>query len=176
MSMETTETPNTMCYHPRRDFAGMEKRRMKAAALFAQGLSQSEVARRTGVSRQATKNWFDRWKRGGQPALQAAGRAGRKPRLTPKQRQRIEKALLQGPHAHGLEAELWSLPRIAWVIERLTGIRYHPGHVWRVMRMLGWSAQKPQPKARERDEATIHAWKTRTWPSIKKKPSGAART
>jgi transposase len=44
-----------------------------------------------------------------------------------------------------------------------------------VMRTLGWSAQKPQPKARERDEAAIHSWKTRTWPAIKKKPGGAAR-
>lgn len=169
------EPKNPKRYRPRRDFAGLEKRRLKAARLFVQGLSQAEVARRLKVSRQATKNWFDQWKRGGRSALRAAGRAGRKPELLPQQLQQVEKALLQGPRANGLDSDLFSLPRIAVVIERITGVRYHPGHVWKVMRALGWSAQKPQPKARERDEAAIRHWKTRTWPAIKKKPGNAAR-
>jgi transposase len=169
------ESKKNKRYRPRRNFAGLEKRRLKAATLFAQDLTQAEVARRLEVSRQATKNWFDQWKRGGRSALHAAGRAGRKPKLLPKQLQRVEKALLQGPRANGLDSDLWSLPRIAVAIERITGVRYHSGHVWKVMRALGWSAQKPQPKARERDEAAIHHWKTRTWPAIKKKPGNAAR-
>ena len=148
---------------------------MKAAKLFSRGLHQAEVARRLGVSRQAAKNWFDQWKRRGCGGLKAAGRAGRKPKLLPKQLQRVEKSLLRGPRANGLDSELWSLPRIAVVIERITGVRYHPGHVWKVMRALRWSAQKPQTRARERDEAAIYHWKTRTWPVIKKKPESAAR-
>lgn len=161
-------------YRPRRDFAGMEKRRLRAATLFAQGVRQAEVARRLEVSRQAVKNWYDRWKRGGRSALKGAGRAGRKPELSPKQLWRVEKALLKGPRSNGFDSDLWSLPRLALAIEQLTGVRYHPGHVWKVMRALGWSAQKPQTRARERDEAVILHWKTRTWPLTKKKPESVA--
>ena len=156
-------------YRPRRDFAGMEQRRLDAAVLFEQGVAQAEAARQLSVSRQAVNVWFARWKKRGKTALAAAGRAGRKPRLTSSQLKRVEASLLKGPRANGFDTDLWSLPRIAEVIAHLTGVRYHSGHVWRVMRDLGWSAQKPQPKARERDEAAIQHWKNRTWPAIKKK-------
>lgn len=170
------ETQTLQQYRPRRDFAGMEQRRLAAAELFKQGVAQAEVARQLGVSRQAVSVWFAAWKKRGKKALVAAGRAGRKPRLTPSQLKKVEATLLKGPRANGFDADLWSLPRIAEVIARRTGVRYHPGHVWRVMRDLGWSAQKPQTKARERDEAAIHHWKTRTWPAIKKKPAATGRS
>lgn len=170
------ETKTLRSYRPRRDFAGMEQRRLTAAALFQQGLSQAEIARQLQVSRQAVSVWYAAWKNTGEKALAAAGRAGRKPRLTPTQLQEVEAALLKGPRANGFDADLWNLPRIAEVIADQTGVRYHPGHVWRVMREIGWSAQKPQAKARERDETFIHHWKTRTWPAIKKKPAATARS
>jgi len=154
----------------------MEQRRMRAARLFTQGIAQAEVARQLGVSRQAAHVWFVAWRKDGSKSLAAAGRAGRKPKLTAPQLKRVEKALLKGPRANGLDTDLWSLPRIAEVIACITSVFYHPGHVWRIMRALGWSAQKPQPKARERDEALIHHWKSRTWPRIKKKPSKRARS
>jgi transposase len=170
------ETHHVSQYRPRRDFRGMERRRLKAAHLFEKGITQAEVARRLGVSRQAVHVWFVHWDKGGKRALSGAGRAGRKPRLTGAQLRVVEAALLKGPQANGLEAELWSLPRIAEVIAGLTGVRYHSGHVWRVMRTLGWSAQKPQSKARERDENAIYHWKTRTWPAVKKKPKRRERS
>jgi len=170
------ETKPLQPYRPRRDFAGMERRRLAAAELFNQSLAQAEVARQLSVSRQAVSVWFVAWQKSGKKALAAAGRAGRKPRLTSSQLKKVEAALLKGPRANGFDADLWSLPRIAKVIARQTDVRYHPGHVWRVMRDLGWSAQKPQTKARERDEASIHHWKTRTWPNIKKKPAATARS
>ncbi|HEY4681895.1 MAG TPA: winged helix-turn-helix domain-containing protein [Candidatus Acidoferrales bacterium] len=169
------ETKTTQRYRSRRDFAGMERRRLAAGRLFAQGVGQSEIARRLAVTRQAVHVWFTRWKQRGRKGLAAAGRAGRKPRLRPRQRQQVERALLQGPRAHGLDADLWSLPRMAVVIARVTGVRYHPGHVWRVIRALGWSAQKPQRRARERDEAAIQHWKSQVWPAIKKKPGAPGR-
>lgn len=170
------ETKTSQRYRPRRDFDGMERRRLAAARLFAEGVGQSEVARRLAVTRQAVHVWFRRWKRRGAKGLAAAGRAGRKPRLTPRHLQRVERALLQGPRSHGIDADLWSLPRIAVVSARRTGVRYHPGHVWRVMRALGWSAQKPQRRARERNEAAIHNWKSRVWLAIKKKPGAPVRS
>lgn len=145
----------------RRDFKALERRRLTAARLFAVGnLRDAEIARRVGVSRQSILRWRQDWKRGGPAALRAAGRAGRKPKLGPAQLRAVEAALRQGPVACGFRTELWTLPRLAAVIARQSGARYHPGHVWRLMRQLGWSLQRPATRARERDPAAIRRW----WP------------
>src|SRR6266403_2482031 len=82
----------------------------------------------------------------------------------------VERALRNGPRAHGFSTDLWTLPRVADVIERLTRVRHHPGHVWRLLRRLGWSLQRPTRRARERDEQAIRTWKTRRWLQLKKTP------
>lgn len=139
----------------RRDFAALEARRFEAARLFARGLSQNAVARQLGVSVTAAHRWFHAWQAQGRRGLKAAGRAGRKPRLDRAALARVERALLQGAPAHGFATDLWTLPRVATVIERLTGVRFHPGHVWYLLRALNWSVQRPVRHARERDEAAI---------------------
>ena len=159
----------------RRDFGALEARRLTAARLFARGLSQNAVARTLGVSVTAAHRWFHTWQARGRPGLKAAGRAGRKPRLDRPQLARVETALVQGPRAQGFATELWTLPRIATVIERLTHVRYHPGHVWYLLRDLGWSLQRPTRQARERDEAAIAKWKRQRWPQVKKTPGVSAR-
>ena len=104
---------------PRRDFHGLEVRRQEAARLFAAGReTQGAIARRLRVSRQSVMRWYRAWRAGGREALRAAGRAGRKPRLAPEQLARVEAALRQGPRAHGFRTGLWTLPRVALVIER----------------------------------------------------------
>src|ERR1700741_496703 len=113
-----------------RDFAALEARRYEAARLFARGESQAAVARTLGATRAAAHRWFHAWQGEGRTALKAAGRAGRKPRLEAPQLARGEGALLKGPGAQGFATELWTLPRVATVIERLTRVRYHPGPVW----------------------------------------------
>jgi transposase len=85
------------------------------------------------VSRQSASRWYRAWKQGGLAALRAVGRAGRKPKLNRPQLQRVERGLRQGARAHGFGTDLWTLPRVADVIERLTGVRYHPGHVWKIL-------------------------------------------
>ena len=153
-----------------RDFKALERRRMRAVRLFEQDETQAAVARRLGVSRTTAKRWSDAWESEGRNALRAAGRAGRKSRLSEEAVQQVEQALLDGPVAFGYATELWTLPRVADLIHRITGVRYHPGHVWRVLRQLGWSLQKPTTRARERDEEAIQRWVKTTWPAIKKKP------
>jgi transposase len=151
----------------RRDFAGLEQRRLEAAHMFAQGASQAEVAHTFGVSAQAASVWYRRWRQGGQAALRGAGRAGRRPRLSAAELEAVDQALRKGPEAFGFDTDLWTLGRIAEVIERLTGVRYHPGHVWRLLRRLGWSPQRPARRAAERDEAEIARWRAEEWPRIK---------
>jgi transposase len=97
----------------------------------------------------------------------AAGRAGRRPRLSAAELDAVEEALGKGPQAFGFDTDLWTLGRIAAVIEQLTGVRHHPGHVWRLLRRLGWSPQRPARRAAERDEAEIARWRAQEWPRIK---------
>jgi transposase len=157
-----------------RDHGRLEQRRLRAAELFENGWPAAEVARRLGVARQAAYRWQENWRAGGVDALASKGPAGRKPRLGPEQTQRLVAALLEGPSAHGYKTQLWTLPRVAGLIEELTGVRYHPGHVWRVMGALGFSCQRPERRAIERDEAAIQHWKRVEWPALKKKRVGRA--
>jgi transposase len=143
------------------------QRRLQAARLFAQGLSQAEIARRLGVSRQTASRWHARWRTGGRAGLAGPGRWGRPSRLSDRDWQRVEQALLAGAEAHGFDTDLWTLPRVAEVIWRLTGVSYHPGHVWWLLRRHHWSPQRPARRAAERDDAEVARWRAEEWPRIK---------
>ena len=158
----------------RRDFQGLERRRKEAGSLFAQGESQAWVARRLKVSRQSVSRWYQQWKKGGAERLSGAGRAGRRPRLNAEQLRKVDVALRQGAKQHGFEAELWSLPRVATVIERVTGQTFHPGHVWKILGALDWSVQKPSRQTRERNADQVAYWVQQRWPEIKKTLVGSA--
>ena len=154
---------------PRRDFQGLEQRRKRAARLFAAGkMILAAIARELKVSRQSVSRWWEQWKRGGSGALRGAGRAGRKPKLDRKQLQRIELALRQGAKAHGFGTDLWTLPRVAVVIDRLTGVHYHPGHVWKILGAMDWTLQRPAQQARERNPEAVKHWVSKRWPAVKK--------
>lgn len=166
----------------RRDFQGLERRRKQAARLFAAGkLILASIARELKVSRQSVTRWYREWQSGGAAALQAAGRAGRKPKLEPPRLRQVDKALRQGARAHGFDTDLWTLPRVAQLVERLTGVRYHPGHVWKILGAMDWSLQRPAKRARERDEKKVKLWLEERWPTLKKtlggaKPGSSSRT
>lgn len=155
----------------KRDFGALEKRRLKAAQLFDQGLSRAAVAKRLGVAFESANRWHKAWQRAGVGGLRKAGRAGRKPKLEPFQLLAVEAALQRGPEALGYVTKLWTLPRVAELIAQQTGVSFHPAHVGRVLRRLGWSCQKPARRALERDEAKIRHWKRYRWPALKKKPA-----
>jgi transposase len=154
----------------RRDFEALEQRRLEGLGLLREGFNQSEVARRLKVCSQTVSRWAKTISERGEKGLKAAGRAGRKPLLDVKQRARLTSRLLEGPEKLGYETPLWTCPRVADLIEREFGIHYHAGHVWKLLRQLGWSPQRPVGRALERNEEAIGGWKRKTWPAIKKKP------
>ncbi len=131
---------------PHRDFAALERRRLQAAECFASGQFRlAEIARRVRVSRQSVTRWYAQWQRRGKTGLRAAGRAGRKPRLSSRQLLRVERALRQGPGAWALPGPRWTLPRVAQLIQQLAGVSYHPGHVSKLLGSLAARAvEAPQ--------------------------------
>ena len=153
----------------KRDLDSLEQRRREGMRLLGRGLAQAEVARRCGVSRPTALRW-ERQRQSGRGAAWKRRPLGRRPKLTPGDQQQLEQALLQGAQAHGFLNDLWTLPRVAELIQRQSGVRLHPGHVWRVLGRLGWSLQRPAGKAVQRDEAAIARWKKHTWPALKKSP------
>lgn len=159
-----------------RDRTARERRRLKAAKLFTKGQSQSDIAKTLKVSREAVRKWHDAWKQSGVQGLQSAGKPGPKSRLTPDKLKRVERALLKGPTAYGFATQLWTLDRIAAVIQRVANVSHHPGHVWHVLKAMNWSCQKPETRAAERNEAAIRYWRKTAWPRIKKKRSEQAQS
>jgi transposase len=120
--------------------------------------------------------WYNAWQESGNKGLDLAEKRGRPPKLSNANLEKLEKELLRGPQAHGWSTDLWTLPRIAKLIEGLTGVGYHPGHVWRLMRKLGWSLQRPTTRARERDEQAVLEWTKVEWPKVKKTRVGKERS
>jgi transposase len=157
---------------PARDFDAMLRRRRRAAQLFRQGKTKAEVARELEVSRQSVSRWHADWMAGGTTALRGAGRAGRLPRLDDADLRRVERRLKKGPLASGYPTDMWTLQRVAEVIQSETGVTYHPGHVWRILGQLGWSRQRPARRALERNDEAIAHWVKREWPRVKKTPDG----
>jgi len=152
----------------------LQRRRLKAARMFDKGQSAPEVARGLGVARQVAYRWLAAWQSGGAAALVSRGSAGRKAKIASAQAKQVIKALVKGPAAQGYKTQLWTLPRVAALIEDLTGVRYHPGHVWRILGSLGFSCQRPERQAKERNKKAIRHWQQMRWPEIKKKRVSSA--
>ncbi len=153
---------------PRGSKAELEGRRREALRLLRRhGLR--DVARRVGASPGSVARWRDMASRDGGAALAARPDRGPPPKLGPRERERLVVLLERGPAAHGYPTELWTLRRVAELIERRFGVRYALSSVWALLGRLGWSAQTPARRARERDEAAIRRWRRVTWPKLRKR-------
>jgi len=150
----------------------LEKRRRQAIALLRARKPFRTVARTVRASLSSVVRWAQAYRRHGLKGLRARPAPGRPARLSPQQRDRLKRLLLQGAGKAGYSTDVWTLQRIAKLIRRQFGVRYTTVGVWKLMRTgLEWSWQKPERRALERDEAAIEHWKRVTWPHIKKRPT-----
>lgn len=147
------------------------KRRIRAARLLQAGHAPAQVAREVKAPRQTVYRWLDVLRTQGIEALRHMSKGGRPARIGAEELARLQVALLEGPTAHGFGTPLWTIKRVRTLIERAFGVRYSEVHVWRLLGQLGFSSQKPDRRALERDETAIEGWKKRTWPRLKKKPA-----
>lgn len=146
----------------------LERRRIRAINLLEQGRAPVEVAHMIGVDRRSVRRWNAAYRKKGAHALKAKPAAGRPPVLDIKARRRMERVLLKGAAAAGFPTDLWTCPRVAQVIQSRFGVSYHVDHIGRLLHGLGWSPQKPERRAVERDEAEIRRWAKEDWPRVKK--------
>jgi transposase len=154
---------------PKGSSAVLEQRRRDAIAMLTQGMKPAVVATALRTSLVSVGRWRKIAAADGPKALAAKPVPGRPPKLGPAERQRIDALLLKGPTHYGFATELWTLARVGEVIERRFGVSYHPSQVWRILLTLGWSCQKPDCRARERDEEAIARWRRVDWSRIKKR-------
>ena len=148
-----------------------ETRRLKAMQLLKSGKNQSQVATELGVSPAAVSQWVKAARLGGQAALEAKPISGRPTKLSDAQLRSLARMLSEGPLKHGFPTELWTLQRVAVLVRRKFGVTYDQSGIWHVLRRLNWTQQKPERQARERDEQSIQAWRSREWPRINKRAS-----
>jgi len=152
----------------KRDLKALEARRRHGMRMLARGVVQAEVARKCTVSRQTVSTWARMlcenpraWQR------RALGRPGS---MVAGEREKLSKMLVAGALSNGFPTEVWTLARIGKLIKREFGHSFSTVHVWRIVRELGFSSQRPTGRALQRDEEAILSWKTKRWPALKKTP------
>jgi transposase len=148
--------------------AELETRRRLAGQLLLEGRDIGEVAEIVGASTSSVKRWKQTVEQGGMDALKSKPHPGPKPRLDAKQKQRLLEILRAGPRRAGYQTELWTCGRVAAIIAKTFRVSYHPCHVWKILRNMKWSCQKPEQRARECDEASQQRWREKEWPRIKR--------
>ena len=153
----------------RSDRSELEARRIEGGRLLQRGVRPAEVARRLTVSRTSVMRWQRALAADGRRGLRGASRTGRPPLLNTNDQKRLINALKAGALAQGYSSDLWTLGRVGKLIETLTGQRYCESGVWRLLKRLGFSSQRPTGRAMQRDEAAVRRWKSKRWPALKKR-------
>lgn len=147
----------------------LEQRRHRAISLLQEGYQPVDVASMLGVDRRSVRRWRAAHRKKGEKGIIARQASGRPPKLNSTDLRKLERALLKGSEKAGFPTDLWTCPRVAQLIESLFGVRYHVDHIGRILHDLGWTPQKPERRAIERNEARIKEWIKVDWPRIKKK-------
>lgn len=146
-----------------------QRKRQKAAAvkLYKKGLSCRAIGKAVGVS----KSTVSRWQREKGTAKCKPVQTGRQCKLTTVQIKQLKEELLKGSLQQGYDTDYWTLSRIGKLINRLFKIQYGNSAIWYLMKRIGWSRQKPQRLAVQRDEAEIERWRRYIFPQLKKRTS-----
>lgn len=158
----------------KRDLKALQRRRLRAARMLEKGVPEAEVARELGVSRQSVNTWASLLAEGGKEALKSRP-LGRPGSFDAAARRKLAGLLKRGACAAGFPTELWTLPRVRSLIANEFGFKYSEVHVWRLLREMGFSCQRPTGRAIQRDEQAIRKWKRCQWPALKKTPKNAAK-
>lgn len=159
----------------KRDMKAIEARRIEGARLLKGKVSEAEVARRLGVSRQSVNVWARRLAQvNGALGKLKARPLGRPKSLDEAQCEALRRMLLKGALAAGFATELWTIKRVRALVRREFGVAYSHSGGWELLRGLGFTPQRPERRALQRDEQAIVRWRKKDWPALKKTPGAKA--
>jgi len=145
-----------------------EARRLRAWELFQSGWTETKIAAALGVTQGAVSQWIARGRAGAEVALRTQPRPGAPRKLGSHERAQLRELLAQGAEAHGFVGEIWTCPRVVALIASRWGVSYHPSHVGRLLRELGWSPQHPKVRATQRNAMAVATWVAEEQPALKK--------
>jgi transposase len=149
--------------------------RLHGIVLSLEGHSPPAIARLLNVHRSTVPLWIEQFNCHGEQGLFEGLRPGRPVGLNPRQREALCDILDSGPVAYGLETGIWTSPLIARIIREEFGQDYHPGHVRKLLRQLGYSRQRPTTQLVQADLRQKRKWVRSTYPTLKKTPGGKGR-
>jgi transposase len=152
-----------------------EWRRMRAWELSRRGWLLSDIAEALGVGKPSVSRWLTAAAQGGPDCLRSRLRAGPAGKSLPGQKFLIADFLWHGAEAYGFRGDVWTCDRVARVINEELGVRYHKGHVARILRDIGWTPQVPITRAIQRDEEAIRRWREEAWPELKRRAAREGR-
>lgn len=149
--------------------------RIQGILMSLDGSSTGEISQRLKIHRSAVPTWIEHWNRYGEEGLWEGHRSGRPAGLAVKDREKLRDVLDSGPVAYGLETGIWTSPLVAQIIEEEFGRQYHPGHVRKLLKQLGYSVQRPTTRLVQADLSQKRKWVRYTYPRLKKTPKAKAR-
>src|SRR6516162_9944114 len=154
----------------------LEARRRLAVRRVNEGWKRKDVAAFLGVTPRAVGGWVASHRQAGDDGLKAKSHAGPAPKLTRRREQAVLSWLARSPLAFGYKTDLWTTKRPAEVIAKRYGVRFNPNYLAEWLTERGYSPQKPEIRAVERDGPAIARRVAEDWPRIKERRPRAART
>ena len=150
------------------DHHTLQVMRQQAVKAAREGATVASIAAAFGVSTRTVFSWLAQFAEGGQNALLAKPIPGRPPKISAEEMRWIAQAVRDNsPQQFKFEFGLWTLSLISELIKRQFGKSLALASVSRVMKLLGFSAQKPLYQAWQQDTQLVHEWETKTYPAIK---------
>ena len=149
--------------------AELETRRITAVRRVGEGWAQKDVAAFLGVHPVTVARWVARRRADRDNGLKAKPTPGRPRFLTGEQEQKVLGWLNEAPTVHGFDTDLWTARRVAELIPRTFGVRFHPNYLREWLTERNYTPQKPARRARQRDQAAIDRWVAEDWPRIQKR-------
>jgi transposase len=143
-------------------------RRIHAVLLNHQRHTSGQIADLLGAPRSKVSLWLGQYASYGWEALLEGHRSGRPKELTAAQLAQLDGFIDSGPIAYGFSSGVWTSPMIGRLIAEEFGVHYHPGHVRKVLKALGFSVQRPRRQLAKADPAQQDRWQRYTYPRLKK--------
>lgn len=159
------------------DHTTLQAMRMQAIKAMKNGVSPETIAKVMGVNPRSVYRWLAAYASGGQKALEAKPIPGRTPKVMPAQMRWLAETIRHDtPQQYQFGFALWTLALVGEVLHRKFNIRLSSGSVSRLMRILGFTAQRPLYRAWQQDAKLVERWRVETFPSLQAeaKAAGAA--